>query len=292
MLRLRRRFSMLAVAGVVAALGPALHAAPALAAVPGGVLPLSAETNFDSTVYKSVKVFCPSGMQVIGGAYQLVGAEGAVVLDDFIPSADNLLVGAGEIVGPGEASDGTTRSWKVVATVECANALAAYSVQPNSSNFIVATDQSARAVCPPGRAVIGGGASLSNGFGQASIKSLFIDSTFVQADAVADADGYSGAWSVTAYAICAAAPLPGWHVVQAASFAGISQIATAFCPGGQIPVGTSWTVGTTMNPKTDQYITRSTISTDPDPGVTTAAVSIAGRRDWSLGANAVCINPL
>src|SRR5882724_10560019 len=93
-LRFRRRFGVLAMATVV--IGAMLPAVAASAAVPGRTF-ISGETNFDSTVYKSVRVFCPSGLQVIGGGYKLVGAEGAVVLDDFIPSADNLLVGAGEI---------------------------------------------------------------------------------------------------------------------------------------------------------------------------------------------------
>lgn len=67
-------------------------------------------TSFNSAVYKSVRVPCPAGTVVIGGSYELQDAPGAVVLDDFIPSSTDLLVGASEIVGPGEPADGTTAS--------------------------------------------------------------------------------------------------------------------------------------------------------------------------------------
>src|SRR5438270_218856 len=75
-------------------------AAPAAASLPG-LQYVSASTGSDSTVYKSVNVFCPSGLTIVGGGYQISGPDGAVVLDDFIPSpnGDHLTVGAGEIVG-------------------------------------------------------------------------------------------------------------------------------------------------------------------------------------------------
>src|SRR5947208_8725279 len=91
----RRAGAVSLVAGVVLA-ATAVTAAPASAAVPG-LVTVTAVTGLDSTVYKSVRVFCPSGLKVIGGGYSLNGADGSVVLDDFIPSADSVLVGAGEV---------------------------------------------------------------------------------------------------------------------------------------------------------------------------------------------------
>jgi hypothetical protein len=282
---------MLAVASVVGALGSAVSAAPASAAVPGLLPPLTVESNFNSTVYKSVRVFCPPGTQVIGGGYQLVGAEGAVVLDDFIPSPDNLLVGAGEIVGPGESSDdsGTDAPWKIVATVMCASTMPDYSIQPATSDFTSARPKSANAVCPPGRAVIGGGASLSNGLGQVSIQALVIGQSHVSAKADEDADTYSGNWSVTAYAICAATAPFGFHVAEQVRLTTeLGQTTTAFCPSGETAIGGGW-IQSDPAFGVDRYITSSTISTSPDPGVTVAAVELSRGPEWSLRADTVCV---
>jgi hypothetical protein len=291
-LRFRRRFGMWAVATVGAALGSMLPATAASAAEPGPLY-LSAETNFDSQVYKSVRVFCPSGMQVIGGSYDLVGAEGAVVLDDFIPEENNLLVGAGEIVGPGEAANGTTASWKVVATVVCSNPVPGYSIQPATSDFTHTTGQAGRATCPPGRVVISGGASLSNGFGQVSIALLDVGTGIVEADGITDVDGYSGNWSVTAYAICGN-PLPGWREVHnsSSSEASLSRTKTAFCLPGQAVISVSWrTLGAIIG-VVDRYFARAAIvSTDTDPGVTATAIGPASTRNpWSVESRAVCVD--
>lgn len=291
MVRFSRRFGVLSVVTIGAVLGSILPGTAASAAVPG-LLYLSAETNFDSTVYKSVRVFCPAGMQVVGGSYDLTGAEGAVVLDDFIPSADNLLVGAGEIVGPGENSDGTTASWKVVATVVCANPLPGYSIQVQTSDFTQTTSQAGRATCPPGRSVVSGGASLSNGFGQVSTVLLDIGNGVVEADARTDGDGYSGSWSVSAYAICAN-PLPGWHVVQALSPSDVflSRTVTAFCPSGQAPIGVGWRTFGNVAGIGDRYFARAAISTGTDPGVTvTATGPVSTVNPGQVAARAVCVD--
>lgn len=294
MVRFRRRFGVLTVTAVGAVLGAVLPATAANAAVPGLVY-ISAETNLDSTVYKSVRVFCPAGRQVIGGSYDLVGAEGAVVLDDFIPSADNLLVGAGEIVGPGENSDGTTASWKVVATVVCANPLPGYSIQVATSDFTNTTSQSARAFCPQGNeSVVSGGASLSNGFGQVSTVLLDVGNGVVEADARTDGDGYSGSWSVTAYAICATTHPSGWNVVQqlspTAPFA--SRTETASCAPGQVAIGVGWRSFVTLVGIGDRYFTRAAFTSGTNPGgVTVSATQVGSPPSWQLATRAVCVNP-
>jgi hypothetical protein len=289
--RFGRRLGGLAAATAV--IGALLPGTAASAAVPG-LLYLSAESNVDSTVYKSVRVFCPAGTQLIGGSYDLVGASGAVVLDDFIPEATNLLVGAGEITGPGESSDGTTASWKVVATAVCASPLPGYSIQSQTSDFAHRTNTvGAWASCPPGRQVVSGGASLANGFGQVSIVLLDVGSGVVEADARADVDGYSGSWSVTSYAICAN-PLPGWHVVEQLSPSGkhLSRTETAFCPAGQLPIGVGWRSFGIVVGVVDRYYARAAISTGTDPGVTvTAAGPQSTPNDWQLAARAVCVTP-
>jgi hypothetical protein len=262
------------------------------AAVPG-LIYVSAATNFDSVVYKAVRVFCPQGTQLIGGSFNLWGAEGAVVLDDFIPSADNLLVGAGEIVGPGEPADGTTASWEVVATAVCASPLAGYSIQTATSDFRQTTAQQATATCPPGRSIIGAGASLSNGWGQVSISSLLMSEPFgteTTAKAITDKDGYSGSWSITSYAICANAP-SGWHAIGSSSNFDTSQtkIKPVFCPAGQSPIGGGWTVPGLTSRSVDTYITRLLTNSGQDANVTiTSTAASLPTSNWSENVQAVC----
>jgi hypothetical protein len=279
------------VATVAAGLGSVVSASAASAAVPG-LVPISAETSSDSQVFKQVRVFCPPGLQVVGGSYELTGAEGAVVLDDFIPSADNLLVSAGEIVGPGENSDGTTAFWKIRATAMCANPLPGYSIQVGTSNFTHTTSQAGRAFCPAGTSVVSGGASLSNGFGQVSTVLLSVGNGVVEADGQTDTDGYSGSWSITAYAICANNTLPGWHVVRQLSPTDVflSRTETAFCSPGQAAIGVGWRTFVTLVGIGDRYFSRATFSAGPNPGVTVSATGQPTNTPWELAAFAVCVN--
>jgi len=158
---------------------------------------VSASTGSDSVVYKSVTVSCPAGMQVVGGGYSLPGALGSVVLDDFIPTATSVKVGAGEVVGPGEPSDGTTANWSVTATATCANPLPGWQISEHTSVFAPGTSRIVSATCPIGEQAIGAFASLTNGWGQISIDALLLNNPpgqagWAQANATDDEDGYSG----------------------------------------------------------------------------------------------------
>jgi hypothetical protein len=273
-----------------ASAAPAVSAASAAAALPG-LVPISAETAFDSQAFKPQRVFCPPGLQVVGGSYELIGAEGSVVLDDFIPSADNLLVSAGEIVGPGEKSDGTTANWKIRATAMCANPLPGYSIQITRSDFTRTTSQSARAFCPAGTSLVSGGTELSNGFGQVSTVMLDLANTSVEAVGRTDTDGYSGSWSISAYAICAN-HLPGWSVPRQLSPVDVfqSRSETAVCSPGQVAIGVGWQTFGTLVGIGDRYFTRASFSTGANPGVTVSATGQPTSTPWELAAYAVCVN--
>src|SRR4029079_1861015 len=109
-------------------------------------------------------------------------------------------VSAGEIVGPGEAVDGTPEAWRIQAYAVCTPWLLNFS--PASSVSVVTRSQFVTVTCPAGQRVIGFGASLAQGFGQVSISNLWVADTSVTAIAHTDDDGFSRAWSVTAYAVC------------------------------------------------------------------------------------------
>jgi hypothetical protein len=237
------RLGVTAIFGVLALTGALLTVPGSASAAVPGLTYVNATTAYNSNVHKSVTVSCPAGTEVVGGGYDLIGAEGSVVLDDFIPNGPSLTVGAGEVVGPGEPSDGTTASWEVTANAVCAVPPPGYQVISGTSAFTRSSSQFASAVCPAGLTAIGAGASLANGWGQISIQGVLRFDTGVDVAAVDDEDGYSGNWSITAYAICISGRLPGLQNVNgspAVADSSFIKTATAYCPAGQQALGAGW----------------------------------------------------
>jgi hypothetical protein len=271
------------VAGLAVATG-LIGVAPASAAVPG-LQYVATHSGFDSVVYKSVTVSCPAGLRVVGAGFELTGAVGSVVLDDFIPSTTSVTVGAGEIVGAGEPSDGTTASWSVGATAVCASPPPGLQIVSQPSSFGPGGARQATATCPAGKQLIGAGSSLSNGFGQISVKALDISTTAATASAIDDEDGYSGPWSVSAYAVCAD-PLPGLQIVLASTdhVSTPTKVVTAACPAGKRALGAGWNLGASEQVLAiDAFIADGT------------GVTLSGSEDdngfsgfWNLTAEAIC----
>jgi hypothetical protein len=204
-----------------------------------------------------------------------------------------MLVSAGEIVGPGEPSDGTTKPWQIIATAACGTPPPGYSFRPVGSIIAPGSVRGVTAGCDAGKQVIGGGASLHQGFGQVSIQDLHINSTGVFARGAVEPTGYSGGWSITAWAICAN-PLPGWRVVDVESPVPVPantgvRDATAPCQPQQKVLGAAWYVqrnGTTT--PMNKYVTRTALAGDR---ITTRAHAFAGFSEpWSVRARAVCVD--
>jgi hypothetical protein len=229
--------------GALAALASAqalvqvVGAAPASAAVPG-LQVVSATSVLDSATLKQVTATCPSGKRVVGTGFHLLGGQGDVILDDVRPSATNVTVSAGE------DQDGTTATWKITALAVCANPLPGLEIVTVTSGFGPSTGKGASAFCPSGKQLVGTGAALTNGFGQVSIGNLTMNQNAAFAFGIDDQDGYSGGWSITAYAICAN-PLPGLTIVTGASpFDSSKQkIVSANCPAGRKALGLGWGMG-------------------------------------------------
>jgi hypothetical protein len=261
-------------------------AEPAGAAVPGlGYFLTPSETN--SAVYKSVTFACPPGQVVVGTGYQLAGAEGSVVLDDLIPTETGVTVGAGEVVGPGEPADGTTLNWSVTAFTSCADRPAGYQIVPETSFFGPATERHVAALCPGGKRLIGGGTSLSNGFGQISVREMDLGFGGVNAYAVDDEDGYTGSWSVSAYAICADL-LPGLRslggntVNNSQSPKGV----TSSCPFGDRPLSAGWA---TLS--REQIIVTGAYLTGNGVRVTAAEDDTGYSGNWTISSGYTCATP-
>jgi hypothetical protein len=229
--------------GAIAALAGAqalvqvVGATPASAAVPG-LQVVSVTGAFDSANLKEVTAFCPAGKRVIGTGFHLLGGQGDVILDDVRPQADRVTVSAGE------DQDGTTANWKITALAVCAFAPSGLEIVTVTSSFGPSTSKGATASCPSGKQVIGTGAALTQGFGQISIGNLVMNQNSVSAFGIDDEDGFSGGWSVTAYAICAF-PLPGLQIVGGASpfDSSTQKLASANCPTGKKATGLGWGMG-------------------------------------------------
>jgi hypothetical protein len=231
---------LVAVSLVAAAVGAVVAATPAAASVSGWetIRGLPSATNSD--ILKKSTAFCSANKVVVGFGYELNGSTGDIILDDMIPSTSSVTVQAGE------DGDGTSLSWNVVAWAVCAFRPAGYEIRAMTSATGPGTLRPATATCTGNRQVIGSGASLSAGFGQISVSNLLLADTSVTAWGTDDQDGFTGSWSITAYAICAD-PLPGLRSATDSSLfdSDGQKRAAPVCTDrpGQVPLGFGWGIG-------------------------------------------------
>jgi hypothetical protein len=154
--------------------------------------------------------------------------------------------------------------------------------------------QSAMAMCPSGRRVLGGGARISGGHGYVILRGMWPGTYFgrdvYHAVGIEQAGGYGGSWRITAYAICGLPP-DGYHVVQLSSdtatwFDNDTRFAYAPC-SGQV-------IGTGFRLSRDEG--RATPSAFFMPGPNSVyALAVADSPDtddeFAISAYAICANP-
>jgi hypothetical protein len=154
------------------------------------------------------------------------------------------------------------------------------------------TNKGVSAVCPVGKKLLGTGAAITGGAGQVVLRELIPGSalTSVSAFGAEDENGFTGNWSVTAYAVCAT-PVAGLQRVTAASASdsNSSKSAVATCPAGKHVTG----VGGRLQGAGGQVFMDDLI---PFPERATA-VQVVGIEDqngtnanWSATAYAICVN--
>ena len=154
----------------------------------------------------------------------------------------------------------------------------------------------AQAVCPPDTNVLGGGADVSGGANSVHVSSMlplagFPDSFY--ATAMEDPRGYSGAWTLSAWAVCGSG-VTGWQIVQAdvpAEPDSTYAAAVATCPAGKKVIGVGGAVS-----GGSRYVLD---SVDPGEDLTDAFVEVLGDETtpiagsaWGAHAYAVCIDPV
>jgi hypothetical protein len=231
-----RRPSMvvgLALAVVLAGLGGS-----ASAAVTG--LERVSATSPSNSSNKSVTAFCPSGKRVVGAGGQIAGGGGEVILGFVRPDAPLTTVA----VQGREDENGTAATWSVTAFAICATPppeleRVAAASPSNSSN------KSVTATCPAGKRLLGTGAEIEGGGGQAAPNDVIPGSTLKAAtvQGLEDENGTGVSWRARAYAICAS-PVAGLERVVATSPTNsANKVVTATCPAGKQVVGAGGELG-------------------------------------------------
>ncbi|MBE1484396.1 hypothetical protein [Plantactinospora soyae] len=242
--RTHRWFALASVAAMVLAaqVGIQLVGAAPAAAVTGIEKVTSPLSSIDSQQTHTVRAECPAGKWVTGGggwAFSVAAADSAkVTLVELRPEHRTDGTRDGFVVTGSETTAAMTGDWWVQAYAICASpsGLAGYGLvttrNPATSSPV---ELEARAGCGTRRA-IGGGARIVNPGRDVALQVARASGTgdIFRASAHEDADGYSGNWTVDAYAVCVNRPA-GYQVVTTASTQGDSEsekIAFARCPAG------------------------------------------------------------
>ncbi len=218
--RIRRRRAFLTSGlALVAILATTLTAGPAHAVA--GITDVTDETlsfNFGPATSKTERATCPSGTRIIGGGGGTIGSQ----------INDGLVITKMQPVRPLYGEDfyevtvndptGTLDGWGARATAICAPALANMSIEYGYTVSSSSSVQLATATCPAGRKVVGNGATVYNAYGHAGLQVMraSTDGTRVYAQAHEEPGGYSGNWSIWAWAVCATAPA-GYEIVMTQS---------------------------------------------------------------------------
>jgi len=238
----RRVLAVVAVTGVCAGLQVTLQGAAS--AAPNRVV--SAGSSTDSTARKSATAFCPAGTRVYGGGGDIVGGGHEVALTGLRP-VSTFVNGkfVDSFVATAEEDDtGYSGNWSVYAYAICGYAEPSMSIQQGQLAASPGSDrQSASASCPSGTAPIGLGAEITGGNGNVVLNTVLGNYTTnayglptgsAWATGFVDESGFSGSWSITSYAVCAAPP-PGLTY----KFADSALDSTDKSASVECPIGTS-----------------------------------------------------
>jgi hypothetical protein len=284
------RLPLLAVTGLLAG-GTIAFAAPAQA-VPG-MTARQVTSVHDSTAEKVVTVTCPTGTSAIGGS-AVVGGTTAVRVNAEVPGQTGYTVLAREQRG------GTSESWSVVVTAQCAptGSLPGLEYRRVTTTFDSASRHSASAACSPGKKLIGlGGLIDSNGPGQDKLVLAAVrpsdDLGSVVVTGVEDEGGYTGSWRSTAVAVCTN-PLPGLNLATGTTSVdstGFKQ-AVAVCASGTRIHSGGFDIGSAVG---QSGLTASFLDVDVNSDPTRQGFEAQAREDrtgftgiWRLATWAIC----
>jgi hypothetical protein len=224
-------------ASLALVLGTQLFVGAQPAAAMPGLVKRIATSPTNSVSPKTATAICPAGTRVIGGGGWVftISAtdEKKVILTRLEPVVS--VSGDQYVVTGMEVAPGITGNWWVEAYALCANTPVGHEITTATTTPSSSATQQTAAICTGSKKVYGTGARINNPGGQVTLQLTRWDNTrgIARVTAKEDANGYSGTWNVTAYAICAN-DLPGF-VSSSAGTPTNSQdakLATVHCPDG------------------------------------------------------------
>ncbi|GIG88590.1 hypothetical protein [Plantactinospora endophytica] len=196
----------------------------------------------DSRTARTVRAFCPVGTWVIGGggwAFAVAAADSAkVALVQLVPEHRTDGTRDSFLVTGTETTTAMTGNWWLEAYAICASpsGLAGYQVVGTQNQATSSPVEAAASAGCGTRRALGGGAEIVNSGGQVALHVARASASgdIFRGAAHEDADGYSGNWTVNAYAVCVNTPA-GYTVVtepSAQSDSEAEKFALANCPSG------------------------------------------------------------
>ncbi len=282
--RIRKLGAAVAMFGFVLAAQVALPGS-AHAAVPG----LDRESNSitGTADFQSVTATCDAGKVLVGAGYQVSGATGEVIVDDFVPTVGPT---GSVLVGAYEADPDFAPNWTLTAYAICANPVAGI-VRVSNTSASDSNDKSVSVACPAGTVPLSTGYQLNGATGEVAINLLRTTAAGGQATAYEE-DPLVSNWTVSVFLVCAN-PLPGLLQISSAGPVGTSpdfQTVPAACPAGRVLLGMGFQVsGATGEVVVDDFDPNGGTGTAPtnfDVGAYEADPDYAG--NWTLTAFGTC----
>ncbi|MEU4570677.1 hypothetical protein [Micromonospora sp. NPDC023956] len=277
----------------VAVVGVFAPASPASAAVPG-LVRISATSVSNSDDFRTVTAVCPVGKMLVGTGYEVTGAAGQVVVDDFTPNGNTVTAPTALTVGAYEA-DPFAGNWTVTAYAVCANPLAGL-VRISALSSADSNDfHSATAACPTGKVLTGAGFELTGVTGEGVVDDFRPNGGIVNAPTAVtvgayETDPFVGNWTAAAYGICAN-PVAGLSrlTVLSATDSNDFHGATAACPTGRVLTGGGFELnGATGEAVVDDFAPNGGAVSAPTSVVSGAYEEKPFAGNWDIRSFAIC----
>ncbi|WFE40091.1 hypothetical protein [Micromonospora sp. WMMD998] len=174
-----------------------------------GLVRVTASSVSTSDDFRTVTATCPAGKVLTGTGYELNGATGEAVVDDFRPNGGVATAPTAVTVGAYEA-DAFAGNWSATAYAICANPVAGLVrttvTGPSNSNDFHSTG----ATCAAGKVLTGAGYEVNGATGEAVVDDFRPNGGVATAptsvtSGAYEEDAFAGNWTLTSYAICATA---------------------------------------------------------------------------------------
>lgn len=197
-------------AGVVATMAAAVVTVQIIGSTPAAAVPglhrvFAEALPHDSRPVKQAIARCGPGEQVVGGGAIIDDFFGfQVVLTELRPF-DGGGQPDGYVATAQEPAAGFTGGWQFGAIALCASPVAGHVIVSDTTDLNSSTFKANAAVCPAGKLVTGTGSRIDNAGGQVGLHLNRSSGPrdISRSSARERANGYSGDWSLTSYAICA-----------------------------------------------------------------------------------------